>query len=126
MKRSWIGLALLAALLLTSLGAGCLMARQQCPTVEDLTQAAAFAGAEDWDKALTHLRQARDRWEKGRKAAACIADHAALADIDEAFHDLEAQAATQDPQQFPATCQTLTQKLKSLTQSQTLTWWGVV
>lgn len=124
MKRSWIGLGILAALLVICLGVGCLMCRGQMPIAWGLSQAAEFGADQDWEKALPLFQDAKTRWERNRHWVACVADHTPMEEIDALFAQLSQYAIARDEEEFAAGCAALAKKAEAMADAHGLSVWG--
>ena len=110
MRRCWLGGALLLLLLL----AGLLTSRgfdRFCQSLSrDMSRAAELAG-EDRDEALIIANQVRRRWERHRKLAAVLSDHAPMEQIGE---NLRLLTRTAEEEDFRETCLRLSAQLEAL------------
>ena len=75
MKRSWFGLALLAALLALSLWVQHYSKTLHEPIVEELRKAQAAAQSEDWVQTEKWTQQAQKRWRKNMDIRSAVCDH---------------------------------------------------
>lgn len=126
MKRIWIGIGLLAALLALGIWTSEVMERSQAPGVKDLRRASALALAEDWPRAEALGKRAGDRWKKQRNLTAAIADHKPMDTIDGIFAELEVYAATRDTAAYSASCVHLAQLLESFGNAHSFSWWNLL
>lgn len=124
MKRSWIGLGILAVLLVICLGVGCLMCRGQMPIARGLSQAAAFGANQDWEKALPLFQDAKTCWERNRHWVACVADHTPMEEIDSLFAQLSRYASGENREEFVPGCAALVTKIEAMADAHGLSMWG--
>lgn len=124
MKRSWIGGGILAVLLVVSLLTGWGMSRLHAPIARELDQAAVWAQKNDWPQALALAQSARDRWDRGRDLAACVADHTPMEEIDNLFAQLSQYAQGDERTEFATTCAELACRTRAMAQAHGLTWWS--
>lgn len=89
MKRLWVGVGVLAALLAVSLwvmGRADARQRRICSRLE---QAKAAALREDWESVKRLTKESCDLWEKSWDGWSAISDHTELDEIDAGFARLE-------------------------------------
>ena len=122
MKQLWIGVALLAVLLVAGLLAAAWMGQLHGESAAALEQAARAALEEDWHAALTLEDAAKRRWEKSRKATAALADHSPLENIGFLFAQLEVYGALRDQGAFAACCVELRMQLLALEDAHRAAW----
>jgi hypothetical protein len=125
MKRFWIGVGLLGALLVLGTWGSGRLRRSYMPCAADLDNAAAYAMAEDWVRAEGLTERARNSWEQDLHITAAIHDHQPLEDIDALFRELEIYRAREDTVSFCAVCVQLAQRLKDLGMSGKVSWWNL-
>lgn len=126
MKRSWIGLGILLALLLISVLTWWAMARLQQPIARELEQAAAFSQEGDWEKALLLANRARTRWARSRCLTACVADHTPMEEIGSLFAQLSRYAAGENREEFVPGCAALVTKIEAMADAHGLSVWGLL
>jgi len=78
MRRLWIGVGFLIAMLAVAILLTVLFDRIHTPLSEDLRQASQLAMEGDWEKATALTGQARADWSKYRELIAAVADHEPL------------------------------------------------
>ena len=104
MVRFRIGVGLLLALLVLSLGAQLGMAAAQKPVEEALEQALSAAWAGDFSAAQGALHRAWEHWDRARTLSAMLADHAFLEDVEADFATLSLWAREQERGDFCSLC----------------------
>ena len=114
MKRMWIGVALLAVLLVSSLLAAEFMEKAHGPIASDLE----LEGS--WGRAEALTARARKSWDKHRFLTAAFADHGPMEEIDAQFAKIEAFAAERNRIDFCAGCAYLARILEALGESHSL------
>ena len=124
MKRVWIGVAVLAVLLVAGTVIAWGMNAIHQPIARQLQQAGAAAMAEDWDTALREAAAARDAWNCGWRMTAAFADHTPMDEIDGLFAELEIYAQAREKEHFAATCAHLAQLAEAMAESHSPTWWN--
>lgn len=122
MKRSWIGLGILLALLALCLITGRALDTFQAPLSQNLLRAASCAQEERWPQAQALAAAAQEDWNRSRGKIACVADHTPMEEIDELFARLSHY--TGEKEEYAATCAALRQKLRAIAQAHSLTWWS--
>ena len=117
MKRCWFGGGLLLLVLL----AGILTSREMgnfCRELSENMSSAADIVGEDREEAQLLANRVRVRWEKRRKFAAVLSDHAPMEQIEENFCLLTPEAEEED---FQETCLRISAQLKALGEAQLFT-----
>ena len=125
MKRFWIGVGILAAVLAVGIWAGERMQRVHLPCALDLEQAAGCAMAADWTSAGLLGDRARESWMHNRKISASVANHQIMDEIDAAFEELEIYRAREETSAYSARCLYLAERLRDLGSSYRLNWWNL-
>ena len=126
MKRFWIGIGLLAAVLVVGIWAGSRMQQVHTPCAEDLERAAACAMAEDWAAASALTNRAKQLWQNNRHTSAAIASHQPLDEIDALFEELEIYRAREETAAYCASCLYLSERVRDLGQSFRISWWNLL
>ena len=117
MKRCWFGGGLLLLLLLAGLLTSREMGRFCRELAEDMGRAAVLT-EEDREEAQILADRVQEKWEKHRKFAAMLTDHAPMEKIEEDFHLLTPEAEEDD---FRETCLRLASQLEAMGDDQLLT-----
>lgn len=126
MKRFWMGVVILAVLLIGS-GAICAaFSSIHRPIAAELEQAAQLALDGDWDNAFVCARWAGDRWEKYHRLTAAFADHTPMDEMDTLLKELEIYAQEKENPHFSATCSHLAFMATAIAESHLLTWWNLL
>ncbi len=126
MKRMWIGVGLLAVVLISGIWTGNRMIQTHLPCADDLENSAACAMAEDWAGAGKLAAQARNTWQKNRKVSASVTDHEPMDEIDAIFEELEVYRAREETAAYSAGCMYLAEQLRDLGNSFKLSWWNLL
>ncbi len=126
MKRLWLGIAILAALLAVSVVTQEAMRRLHSPIAEDLEKSANFALAGDWQQANAHFEKARGAWQRHHGATASVADHSPMDELDMRFAELEVFSQAQEAVHFAATCRSAAQLAQAMHQAHSFTWWNLL
>jgi len=122
MKRSWLGVGLLAIMLVIGLLVTRAMGRIHDPIARDLTAAGEYALAGNWNQAEALSQQASDSWEKHALFRACFADHNPTEEIDACFAQLETYKRMKEETAFAAACGETAQKVKAVGEAHKLIW----
>ena len=125
MRRFWIGVGLLGALLALGIWGSGRLRRSHMPSAADLDNAAACAMAEDWIRADGLTERARNTWEQSLRLTAAMHHQAPLEEIDALFRELEIYRAREETAAYCALCVHLSQLLKDLGNSGRFTWWNL-
>ncbi len=126
MKRLWIGILILSALL----ASGCLireaLMKIHTPIAADLQHSAAAALTEDWNTALDLAQHAAVRWERFHHFTAAVADHTPMDEVDGLFAELKIYASQRENPHFSATCRRLSALAEAIAESHRLSWWNLL
>ena len=114
MKRLWIGIGLLAVMLVSGLMIPEAVETAHRPVAEDLNRAADLALADSWDRAEYLLNRAEKAWKENRSAAAAVTDHEPMEEIDGIFARLKVYAQARDGVSFSSACVYLVSRLDAL------------
>lgn len=126
MKRFWIGISILAVLLVSGWLVQRGMDAIHRPIADDLEQAAQAALDEDWETALSLAQRAHARWEKYHHFTAAFADHNPMDDLDGLFAELEIFAQEREMPHFAAVCLHLQQLADAMAESHGINWWNLL
>ncbi len=124
MKRLWIGVGFLLAMLAIGICLTVLFGRIHTPLSDDLQKASRLAIAQEWEKATALTRQARADWEKYRDFIAAVADHEPLEKMEYLLEQLEVYAELRRTGDFSAICVEVAALADAMLESQQLTWWS--
>ena len=125
-REFWVGIALLAVLLLLTGGMSFAMNTIHQPAQEQLIQAAELALAGDLPQAAELARQAGTRWERFRKMISAVADHSPMDEIDRLFAEAEVMAAAEEIDQFAACCGQLRVLVEGMADAHSAAWWNLL
>lgn len=114
MRRMWIGIGLLALMLVGGLWAADWMQQAHGEMAADLNRGAQLALENRWEEAERQADRAERAWQKKRPVTAAFADHEPLEEIDGLFAQLRIFAAAGKGADFAATCGYLAQQLEAL------------
>ena len=126
MKRIWIGIGLLVALLVGGIWVAESMEDCYLPGAEDLRRASELALEEDWSRAEALTKRARDKWEKKWRVTASFADHEPMDEIDATFAELKAYAKARDRVAYSGTCAHLAELMEAMGQAHSFCWWNLL
>lgn len=124
MKRMWIGVGLLAAVLVSGILATNFMEFHSAGAA-DLKRAAKLALEEQWDTAEAFAGRAEDNWQKKRPVTACFAEHEPMEAIDGMFDQLEIYAKARDEIAYSGTCAYLAAQLEAMGEIHRFTLWNL-
>ena len=126
MKRGWIGVGLLAVLLVTGLLVTWFMDRTHTNISEELERAAGFAMAGDWEEAAESAEEAYEDWQDSWHFSAAFADHEPMEEIDALFSQLLPYLAARDRVSFSAACRELARQVEAVGDAHGLNWWNLL
>jgi hypothetical protein len=122
MKRFWIGVTVMAALLVAGLSVTAATNALCAPISHQLQQA---TQAESWPQATALAASARESWQQRRKFCAAVTDHAPMEQIDAQFRALQVYIRQQDRTRFQEACAQLSSMTDAIADAQTLCWWQI-
>lgn len=114
MKRLWIGVSLLAAILVLSLLVAGFMERPHMAAARDLRQAADLAAEENWTGAGELFHRAQTIWESRQKLTASLADHEPMDEVQGLFLRLAYYHRQEEATEFGAACLELAALLEAI------------
>ena len=117
MKRMWIGVGLLAAVLIVGIWASNQMEEIHQEIARDLERAAQSALEEDWDMAGALFARAEKTWEKKQILTSSFSDHAPIENAEALFAQLKISAQTENTESFATACACLASQLKAMGES---------
>lgn len=123
MKRIWIGIGILLALLALGLLVMRITDRQLGEVSKTLKQA---AEAPDWDRAVTLAQEARRNWKQKWHLMAALADHTDMDKIDGIFARLEIYQKRRAETDHAAACAQLSEAIRDLEENHRLSWWNLL
>ena len=123
MKRIWLGVGLLVALLVVGVALMQITNRQ----METLSQAVEKASeTQSWEEAITIVRSAQAQWQQKRQLIAAFSDHADVDGVDQIFAQLEVYQRYGSRLEHAAACAQLSEALLNLVEAHALTWWNLL
>ena len=122
MKRFWLGIALMAALLAAGIGTTVAMTHICTPIAHHLQQA---AQADTWEQATAHSDRARSRWEAYRRLSASVTDHEPMEQVDALFHALTVYKQQGEHVRFAECCAQLASQTQAIAEAQAINWWNI-
>ena len=126
MKRFWIGIGVLVAILLASFWTTDRLSEMHLSVSEDLERAAQAAQDDRWEVADTLAGNAREKWEKCWEFSAALADHTLLDEIDGLFAQAEVYRKNRDDVEYAAICGRLANHIEALQEGHKLSWWNLL
>ncbi len=126
MKRLWLGVVILAVLLIAGILACFLTERTHSKTGALLTEAGEHAAAGDWGQAAESFYSAKALWERTRSATAAITDHSPMEEIDRLFVQVETCLDFRNSAAFCMYCRSLSVMVQAVGEAQNVKWWGLL
>lgn len=120
MKRFWLGLGILAALLILGLWVEHSGEKLHKPVVDALKKAQSAAAAEDWEQTDKLIKQAQDHWHSAMDIRAAVCDHDYLEEINTGLAALKVWRDAKDPAATAALCAELINRIEALEEAQRL------
>lgn len=125
MKRLWIGIGLLAVMLLSGILTPVILEKSHTPVAKDLERAAETAMVDNWEASERFYRRAEQKWQKTRPVTASFTEHEPMDEIDALFAQLEVYAKARDQVAFSSTCVYLSSQVEALGDYHDLTFWNL-
>ena len=126
MRRMWIGIGLLALVLVGGIWASEWMGNTHEEMARDLDRAAELAMTDRWEEAVLKLIRAEEQWQKKRPVTAAFADHEPLEEIDGFFAQLKIFAAGEKESDFASACAYLARQLEALGDNHSFTLYNLL
>ncbi len=126
MKRLWLGIGILAAVLLSGLLLTLGMDTIHAQISDDMTQAAQAALAEDWQTAEAQDAKAQAFWDTWREFVAAFADHEPLEEMDRLFAELSVYRSQRLVPEYAAVCLCLARQAEAIGESHSFNWWHLL
>ena len=126
MKQFWVGVTVLILLLASGAGLAVGMDRLQGDISAKMTEAAAYALEENWEKADLAAGEAQVKWERSRKFVAAFADHGPLETADSLLSELAVYRKQKLSAEYAAVCLCLARQAEAIGESHSLRWWHVL
>lgn len=126
MKRLWLGVGILAAVLVLGLLLTFGMDAIHKEISDNMTQAAQAALAENWEAAQTQAAKAQKSWQSWRHFVAAFADHEPLEEMDRLFAELSVYRSQQLVPEYAAVCLCLARQAEAIGESHSFNWWHLL
>lgn len=126
MKRLWLGIGILAVLLVVGITATVSMENICQPLTEALNEAAEAVQTGQWEQALELSETAHARWQHWRGISAAITNHEPMEEVDALFDTLKIYARQRDVVRFADCCAQLAALTDAISESQAIYWWNVL
>ena len=123
MRRIWIGIGILVALLGIGMAAMEVMDRQLGAVTQKLEQA---SETENWDEEVSLAQEAKKLWEEKWPMMAALSDHSDMDSVDELFAQLEVYQQHRAQTDHAATCARLCETIGDLKENHRITWWNLL
>ena len=126
MRRLWLGIGLLLALLALGIG---LLFFSNCffqAFSSNWEAAAEFALAGDWASATKKAEESRAMWQQSYRFFSASTDHEPIEEVQELFSLLEIYARDRRNVEFSTVCQSLTNLGDAINESHNLRWWSIL
>lgn len=122
MKRLWLGIGVLAALLGCSLWVMGQSAKVHGDIRQRLDQAAQAALAEDWPAVAVMTEQTRRRWDEHLRFSAAFSEHTMLDEVEAGLARLEVYLARHRAADYAAQSAALARRVEALEEAHRLSW----
>ena len=126
MRRTWVGIVLLALLLILGIFS-VLGIRGPLDAIADgLETASTLALSGSVADGAEDVQEALQLWTSARNAIAAFTDHDPLERIDAGFALLELYAAMGDNRNFSLVCLELSMQVRALGDAHSVRWWNIL
>lgn len=122
MKRFWIGVCVLAVLLVSGWVTTAAIERCHAPISQELSMAAQAALTGDWTRAVQLSEDATQKWQRCRDFTAAFADHSVLEEMESLFAEVEIYRQAESYLSFAAVCAHLSRLADAVAQSHLPKW----
>ena len=126
MKRLWIGIGLLAAIMIAGFWTSSRMADIHIATSDILKDSVREAQAGQWEQVDRLAEKAQSCWKKSWNFSATMADHTVLDEIDGLFAQADIYRKNRTDVEYAATCAQLATAIEALQESHRLSWWNLL
>jgi hypothetical protein len=126
MKRLWIGIGLLAAIVIAGFWTSSRMEDIHTDISDKLTDSAEAAQAGRWGQADTLARQAEDAWQGSWDLSAALSDHTVLDEIDGLLAQAKIYRQNRDDVAYAAVCARLATAIEALQEAHSLNWRNIL
>ena len=126
MKRLWIGVGTLAALLFIGIGTTLFAQRANDQISQALYQASEAVMEGRWEEAMQLSLDARAKWDANRKLTASIADHEPMEEIENLFSQMEIFLRARQQIPFAACCASLYVLTEAIGESYAINLWNLL
>lgn len=122
MKRLWIGVGLLVAILVLGFWSSKRMEEIHTQIRDTLLDSAQAAGEGRWERADELAQKAGEDWQKGWSFSAAFADHTVLDEIDGLLAQAEIYRQSRDAVRYGAICARMASAVEALQEAHRLSW----
>ena len=123
MRRIWIGVGVLLALLAVGLLTMQITDRQLKEISETLKEA---SETDNWDQAVALSQTAREHWEEKWQLLAALVDHTDMDTADGLFSQLEIYGQRSAKTAHAATCAKLAEVIHGIQENHRFSWWNLL
>ena len=125
MKKLWVGIGILAALLAIAIGGAIVLGHVHGELADRLEQAAEEAPT-DWQGASALAQSVQEDWSRHRHWIAALVDHEPLEEINGLFDQLDLCKREKNPEKFAAVCLQIATICTALEESHMPFWWNLL
>lgn len=126
MKRLWIGILLLGAMLAGAI-AMLLFSSHFYQTFSDtLDEAKTFANVENWESAAQKAHDAEALWDRHHRFLSAFTDHEPVEEIERLLAHLTLYEENRMRVDFVDVCQSLCLLCEAIDESHNLKWWSIL
>lgn len=126
MRRTWVGIVLLALLLILGIFSVLGIHGPLDAIADGLETASTLALSGSVADGAAYVREALQLWTSARNAIAAFTDHDPLERIDAGFALLELYAAMGDNRNFSVLCLELSMQVRALGDAHSVRWWNIL
>lgn len=126
MKRLWIGIGLLAVILVLGFWSTDRLTQIHTEISEMVMDSGDAARAGQWDRADALAREVKEKWENGWGTSASLADHTVLDEIEGLFAQAEVYRESRRAADYAAICARLAAAVDAIQEAHQISWWNLL
>lgn len=126
MKRLWVGICILAVILILGVTVTCYTDSIQAHMIHHIRLAEDAAQVGQWENAAGMLFRARGYWIQRQHLVASVSDHEPIEEAESLFAQLEIYLKAKDVTAFSACCAALRTTVRAIGEAHGVNWWNIL
>jgi hypothetical protein len=126
MKRFWIGVVFLVALLSCGIWVTITLENTIGPIVSLLEQASQAATEEDFARSGALVMQANNQWMHSWHKTAALSDHSCMEELDALYEEVQVYLSMEEASDLAAACARLARLTKAFPEAHSPAWWNLL